>query len=353
MMVSASSQLILCRLFMRPLGLLFLISLYAIVMWSCVPLQPSVGPPTEQYTHRRAAHLGDFVAVIVQRGDTFSSLAKTHLGDPSKDWLISEFNGGPTLSPGQELIIPLKDFNKGGLSLTGYQTVPVLCYHKFSKTESDPMTVTEKDFEDQMKFLREKGYRVITTAEFFDFVEFKRQLPGKSVLITIDDGWRSTYEIAFPILRKYHYPSTLFLYTDLISGTRSTLDWDLVKEMAGNGVDIQCHTVSHRSLIKAAGQGSFKEYFDFLCRELGDSAQIIKKKLNIEVKYLAYPYGDTSPLVVAVLQKLGYRGAFTVERGSSPFFVQPYRINRSMIYGDFDLDDFERNLTIFRGKGSN
>jgi hypothetical protein len=51
-------------------------------------------------------------------------------------------------------------------------------------------------------------------------------------------------------------------------------------------------------------------------------------------------------LVVALLVKLGYKGAFTVERESNPFFVDPYRIKRSMIYGNFDLNDFENNLTF-------
>jgi hypothetical protein len=48
--------------------------------------------------------------------------------------------------------------------------------------------------------------------------------------------------------------------------------------------------------------------------------------------------------------KLGYRGALTVERGSSPFFTPPYRVNRSMIYGTFNLKEFENNLNTFSDK---
>ena len=110
------------------------------------------------------------------------------------------------------------------------------------------MTVSRGMFEQQMRLLKEKGYRVISIDQFFDFLEFKSTLPPKSVVITIDDGWRSAYEIAFPILQKYGYPATLFIYTDRIIDTPQTLSWGLLQEMAGYGIDIQCHTKSHRNL---------------------------------------------------------------------------------------------------------
>jgi peptidoglycan/xylan/chitin deacetylase (PgdA/CDA1 family) len=292
----------------------------------------------------------EFAAVIVRPGDTLSSLAATYLGDPSKDWVIAEFNDIRSLSPGQPVIVPFRAFEKGGLTPRGYQTVSVLSYHKFSKDKGDLTTVTERAFEDQMRFLKENGYRVITMDEFFDFLDFKRQIPKKSVLITIDDGWRSVYEIAFPILKKYRYPATFFIYTDFIIQGGKTLDWERLKEMAKNGISLQCHTKTHRYLDRRLGRETFKEYFETLLKDLTESTRIIKQRMNSDVKYLAYPYGETNHLVIALLMKLGYRGAFTVERGGNPFFVHPYRVNRSMVYGTFYLKDFEDNLTSFSNR---
>lgn len=308
--------------------------------------EPHRPPPPEPLIQTYTRTFPEFVAVIAQAGDTFSSLAAKYLKDPSMDWLISEFNEIESLRPGQELIIPLQFRERGGLSLENYQTVPVITYHKFSKNKPDTMTVTQSAFEQQMRSLKENGYRVITMDEFFDFLNFKSQIPQKSVVITMDYGWRSAYEIAFPILKKYGYPATLFVYTDLIFQGDKTLDWRLVAEMSRNRIDVQCYTKTHRTLDRKGSPESFREYFESVKKELVESAKIVKRHLNKDVKYLAYPYGDTNPLVVALLVKLGYKGAFTVERESNPFFVDPYRIRRSMIYGNFDLKDFENNLSF-------
>ena len=289
----------------------------------------------------------DFVAVMAQPGDTLASLAAKYLNDPSMDWFIAEYNDLSALEPGQALIIPLKPYDKGGLTPKGYQVVPVLSYHNFSVDRStNRMTVTQAAFEEQMKFLKDNDYRVITLNQFLDFLNFKSQISKKSVVITIDDGWRSAYDIALPILKKYGYPATLFVYTDLITGSQRTLSWELVQEMARNGLDVQGHTKTHRKLTMMNSTESFKDYVEAIEGELAKSAGTIKAKAGKEVKYLAYPEGETNPLVIELAQREGYLAAFTAKRGGNPFFIHNYRINRSMIYGDFNLNQFEKNLAV-------
>jgi peptidoglycan/xylan/chitin deacetylase (PgdA/CDA1 family) len=262
--------------------------------------------------------------------------------------LIAEYNEIESLIPGQPVIIPLKPVEKGGLTLRGYQTVPVLSYHNLSAGEPSKMTVSQAMFEQQMRFLKEKGYRVISMDQLFDFLDFKNSIPPKSVVITIDDGWSSAYEIAFPILKKYGYPATLFVYTNMINKTPKALSWNQLREMASQGIDVQCHTRSHRNLTLREKGESFKEYFENLAKELSGCKQTIKEEMNLDVKYLAYPYGETNPLVIELAKKIGYRGALTTKRGGNPFFIHDYRINRSVVYGDFPLSQFEKNLTIFQ-----
>ena len=292
----------------------------------------------------KVSYVGDYVAVVVQPGDSLASLAARYLHDSSRDWVIAEFNNLSDIASGDEIIIPLKPFKRGGLAPDRYQTVTVLSYHHFAEKSTDRMIVSQESFDAQMRLLKEKGYRVITLDQLFDFMDFTGDVPEKSVVITIDDGWRSTYDIAFPILKKYGFTATLFLYTQLITGGSKTLSWDQVREMADQGLDIQGHTISHRNLGQQNSGESLEAYYIALERELAEPARIIEQKIGRKIRYLAYPYGDTNSLVIALIKKLGYRGAFTVVRDGNPFFLSNYRLNRAMIYGDADLARFEKNL---------
>ncbi len=292
----------------------WLIILLCLIPGGCATVSP--GPAD---TQGPARVFPDFVAVAVKEGDTFSSLSAKYLKAPSWAWFLAEFNEVDSLTPGQPLIIPLKPDKKGGLTLRGYQTVPVLSYHNFSPMESNKLTVTRGMFEQQMRFLKDGGYRVISMDQLFDFLEFKSSIPPKSVVITIDDGWLSAHEIALPILKKYDYPATLFIYSDIIGNSSKTLSWDLLQQMAAEGIDIQCHTKSHRNLTLPGERESFKEYFENLEMELSGCKETIHKRLNREVKYLAYPYGITNSLVIETAKKVGYRGALTIKRGGIRF----------------------------------
>jgi len=309
-----------------------LIPLYLLLLTACAPSQARI--------------YDDFIIVKATARDTLSSLAHKYLNDPTKDWLISEFNDIKTLDAGQELIIPLRPFDKCGLKVNGCQTVPVLAYHGFSKDSPGKMTVSEAAFKAQMKYLRENGYHVISLGQLLDFLDFKEQIPEKSVVITIDNGWSSFSDIAFPILKKYGFPATLFVYTDFI-GTSKALSWKQINNLSKNGFDIQCKTKTHRNLTKRKKKESFKEYFKSLEMEISYPKKLIKQKLNKECSYFAYPYGKTNNLVIAILKKQGYRAAFTVKRACNPFFVYKYRIHRSVIYGDYDIERFKKNLSVF------
>jgi len=317
------------------------------LMAGCAPTQVSSVPTSLPPTAPKPLVFPSFVAGVAIGDESPASLAARYLNDPSKAWFVQEFNETRAFHRGDGFVVPLEDYRKGGLTLRGYQTVPILTYHKFSETLADPMTVTASAFEAQMRYLRHNGFHVIPLDNLFDFMAFKRQIPQKAVVITIDDGWRSVYDIAFPILRKYGYPATLFVYTDLITGNQKTLDWKHLREMARGTIDLQCHSKTHRSFAGMAPSESIRDYFEALKTELLESTAVIREKTGADVKYVAYPYGDTNPLVESLLMKLGFRGGLTVERKSNPFFVNPFRVGRTMIYGDFDLPRFARELGAF------
>lgn len=285
----------------------------------------------------------NFYAVITQPGDTYEGLAVTFLKDRTKAGFIQDFNGLDEIKPYQAIAIPKRTIPMGSITPNYYQLVPVLTYHQFSAAKANKMTVPLAQFEAEMQFLKDNDYNVVPLSQFVDFMNLKGSLPERSVVITIDDGWMSFFDYGFPVLRKFGYPSTLFVYTDFPESDPQALTWAQVKEMSQNGVDIQCHTKSHRNL-KMTKDEQMPAYLAALEQEYAVCKKVLKEKLGVDTKYLAYPYGSTNHLAIAMARKAGFEVAFTVERGSNPFFYQDMRIRRSMVYGGFTLKEFENNL---------
>jgi peptidoglycan/xylan/chitin deacetylase (PgdA/CDA1 family) len=305
---------------------------------------PPVGDIPFKYTMRRYR---GFLAVVPRPHDTFESLAGQYLKDPERGWEIREFNDQSSVTPLKAMLVPLQSYEPGGLTQKGYRTVPILVYHQLTATRATKMAVLQTDFELQMAYLKRYRYEVIPLEQLADFLDFKAQVPERAVVITFDDGWRSTYTIALPILRKYGYPATLFVTNDLIESDPKALSWKQVKALENSGVfDVQCHTQTHSNLADPAGR-DLKAYLAFLREELIVSRAELRKRIGKSCSFLAYPYGAQNHLVVAMAQKAGYRAGFTVERGANPFFVSDYRVLRSQVYGDTDLQQFAEGLESY------
>lgn len=301
-------------------------------------------PAEETILKSRVMRSDDYAVILASPSDTYESLAEQYYGNKKLAYLISEFNDGKSLAPEAEVVVPLKPVNPGGLQTDGYQVVPVLCYHQFShKKSSTKISVSAEAFEKQMSYLAENGYKVITLNELYDFISYNRRPPRKSVVITIDDGWKTVKTIAAPILKKHGIKATLFVYTGFIKSKpgSTSLSWDEIKEMIEEGViEVQSHTVTHSDLTTLSAEQ--------LEKEIRESRQIIENKLGIKPESLAYPYGNFSEKTIDLLAKYNYQSAFTVIKGGNAFFHNKFALNRSMVFNSEKLDDFIKLLDTFR-----
>ena len=150
-----------------------------------------------------------------------------------------------------------------------------------------------------MEYLKNNNYNVITLADLEGFLKASRPIPPRSVVITVDDGFRSAYDIAYPILKPYGFRATFFIYTDFLGGGRS-LTWAAINEMRASGmIDIQSHSKSHASFSPADGEmESNAAYAARIRTEIDPPKATLERQLGSPVNHLAYPYGDTSRLAV-------------------------------------------------------
>lgn len=294
---------------------------------------------------RELARTDDLVVIKIGARATPEKLAKKFLGDPDAAWRLVDFNAAEDLRPGGVAVAPLKDWRPTGVRPGEYQVVPVLTYHRFAFAgPCEGMTVCAADFAAQIDYLKREGYRIVPLADLAAFLEGERQLPQKAVVVTIDDGWKSTIEIAEPILAARRVQATLFLYTDFV-GASSAIDWNEAERLKEGGViDVQSHSKTHSDLTKRKASENHAAYSARLERELTVPARAISAKLNEAPFAFAYPYGATDRTISSAAEEAGYRIAATVVRGPNPAFAHPFVLKRTMIYGEDDLDTFARRL---------
>jgi peptidoglycan/xylan/chitin deacetylase (PgdA/CDA1 family) len=310
---------------------------------------PPRPPEPEPAPVRETPLLGrdqDFAIVVAQNGDDFAALAERYLGDRGKGWWIAEFNGIDRVHPGQDVVIPLRPRNAIGVHHDGFQTVTILCYHRFGPKRS-AMTLTQPSFESQMDYLARNGYHVTTMERLARFLEGKEPLPKKTVVITIDDGYRATYQIAYPILRKHGFPATVYLYSDF-AGAGDAMTWPQMQEMIKSGlIEIQPHSKTHANLtVRLPGESEAK-YAARIRREVDAPVEAIRKHLGVASFSYAYPYGDVNELVAELLEREGVTLGATVTAGGNAFFADRYMLRRTMVYGNDDLEVFKSKLATF------
>jgi len=325
---------------------------------------PAPAPPSAPHARAKASPpaagevLGRsdrFVVYLPHAGDTLHSIAARFLGSTELDWMIGDFNAIRSVEAGQPLVVPLEPVNPTGVDADRYQTVPILCYHRFGPGGTNgthgrsKMLVSPANFAAQLEWLARNDYRVIRLSQLVGYLEGKQPLPRRSVVITIDDGYESVHRHALPLLRKYGFPATLFVYTDFL-GAGDALSWAQLQDLASSGlVDIQAHSKSHRNLIERGPAETDERYRQELEIEARLPREILERRLPGKVRHYAFPYGDANDAVLDVLTREHYQLAVTVNPGGNAFFAQPLMLRRTMIFGDHDIEAFKAKLQTSRG----
>ena len=160
-----------------------------------------------------------------------------------------------------------------------------------------------------MKELKDNGIEVVPMKDFLAWRRGEKSIPPKSAVITIDDGYVSGYAVAWPILKEFGYPFTMFIYTNYVGVGGKSITWAQLEQMRDAGVDIESHTVSHHDL-RHAPKG--QDYTAWLHNEIYGSKDILEQKLGIKIVAFAFPYGTHNEVVRKMAMEAGYQALFTV-----------------------------------------
>ncbi len=234
----------------------------------------------------------------------------------------------PTAEPARELDVP-----DDGVR------VAVLGYHDFSATASETaMRIRTSKFRKQMEALRQLGLPVIPMADFIAWKDSGKEIPAKAVVITIDDGWISTYTDAYPILKELGYPFTIYLYKNYVDGGGKALTTTMIKEMMKHGATIGSHSVTHPfpQAVKASRKRGLETYNKFLNTEMGESKKFLEGKFGGSVKTYAYPGGYFTEEMLTKAEQLGYTHLFTVQPGKVKRQLPNEILPRYVILGNYD-----------------
>jgi peptidoglycan/xylan/chitin deacetylase (PgdA/CDA1 family) len=194
----------------------------------------------------------------------------------------------------------------------------ILMYHHVCPEEAVPpegrraelagweYRVTPTAFEDQLLWLRGKGYRFISLAEYVRTLRDEGRVAGRCAAVTFDDGWRDNYLHAFPVLRRLGIPATFFIVSGEMTGVPWSLRMDsaMLREMIEGGMEIGGHSRSHPNLAALPD--------DALDDEIRGCREDLMAVVGGPIRFFAYPGGRHDRRVINACVRAGYEAACSV-----------------------------------------
>jgi peptidoglycan/xylan/chitin deacetylase (PgdA/CDA1 family) len=221
--------------------------------------------------------------------------------------------------------------------------VPILMYHYIS----DPPTGADEvrrdlslpgpDFELQLRYLVNEGYQSVTMQDLVTHIQRGTPLPEKPIVLTFDDGYKDAFTVALPLLKKYGFTGTFFIFTKPIDEeNREYLTWQEVELMSSAGMEIGSHSYSHPDLRKLSDEA--------LATEIVDSKKEIEAHTQKPVLFFCYPSGAHDARVVQAVDDAGYWAAVTTQQGDVHSGDSRLTLDRVRVRGEAGLERFEALL---------
>jgi len=194
----------------------------------------------------------------------------------------------------------------------GKYVVPILMYHSVNPdaTAKNRLALTPVAFQRQMRFLKEHKYNVLPLEAAANLIKDKKKIPAKTVVITFDDGYKDNYTYAFPVLKKYNLPATIFIIINEVGRPQQDrLSWDEIKAMQASGIiTFGSHTLGPEPLVNIKSEIELR-------KEIFDAKKILQEKLGSAVNIFSYPGGLFNERIKNLVKEAGYKAAVVTNPG--------------------------------------
>lgn len=185
----------------------------------------------------------------------------------------------------------------------------ILQYHHISEETPGITSVTPEQFQRHLNYLLMNDHVVLPLDEVVGALRDGAELPDRCVALTIDDAYLSAYTEAFPRVRRYGYPLTVFVSTEAIDqGLSGYLSWEQAREMLDAGIRFQNHSHSHAHLIRRAADEGDEDWEQRVAADIQTAQNRIEAELGATPTLFAYPYGEYNLALKRIIESMGLVG---------------------------------------------
>jgi peptidoglycan/xylan/chitin deacetylase (PgdA/CDA1 family) len=215
---------------------------------------------------------------------------------------------------------------------TADQSAVILLYHRFGEDSYPSTNIRLEQFDAQIEMMKDGGFHFMKLGDLVKRLKANESLPSRTVVITVDDAYRSVAMEAWPRLKRAGIPMTLFVATDAVADASSNyMNWDDVRRLRDEGVEIAHHSASHLHMTEAGVEASVAD--------IRKASARFKAELGAVPPLFAYPYGEYSLDIRQAMIAEGFEAAFAQVSGPAAIWSDPFSLPRFPVnerYGEME-----------------
>ncbi|ALO46036.1 polysaccharide deacetylase family protein [Pseudohongiella spirulinae] len=187
------------------------------------------------------------------------------------------------------------------------QHAVITIYHHVSESTPRSTSLTPAELRTQLEYLRDNDFAVWPLDRTLEALRNRQPMPEKVAVLTFDDAYESIHSTAWPMLKEFGFPMSLFVSTQPVDDNQNGyLNWDQIRELADDGVIIANHMVHHPHMVDALPGENNAQRLQRLQQELLQAEQRIHEETGQSHKILAYPYGEYDTEIRNMVTELGF-----------------------------------------------